>query len=218
MTNNKIILQNQQKFIFLTTKYKDKINLFITSSDNLVEGTILLNTKLNIYSDFGTKSIIKTPKKIYIKNLIRLYRIFKTSYLNINTPNNTRNELKTWVQNKLKEGQKIRAKITNIDSMKNNNAIDFKTTLNYLRLNKFFNEIYQLKKSKTTIKGYILNTLKGGFSVVIGSLNTFLPTRGIIKKPIRPNKTIAETLVGTSMKFKIGRINIRRNNVVVIKA
>jgi hypothetical protein len=215
MTSKKIILQNQQEFISSTKEYKNNINLFITSSENLVEGTMLLSTKLNVYLDFGTKFIVKTPRKIYIKNLIQLYAMLKASYLNVPRPDNTKIKLKNWIKNKLTEGQKIKVKISNIDSLKDINTIDFKKTLKHIRLNKFFSEINFLKKSETSIRGFITNSIKGGFSVAIGSLITFLPTRAVMQ---RPSKRLTETFVNSSMKFKVSNVNIKRKNIVLIKA
>ena len=72
MTNKKIIFQSQQELIPSARQYRDDIDLFTTSSKDLIHGTILFTTKSDIFLDFGTKPIIKISKKKYIKNLIQL--------------------------------------------------------------------------------------------------------------------------------------------------
>tara|TARA_R110001592_G_scaffold150202_4_gene376002 strand:- start:5989 stop:6648 length:660 start_codon:yes stop_codon:yes gene_type:complete len=219
MTNKKIILQEQQKLIPATKEYQDNINLFITSSQDLVKGTILLITKSDIYLDFGTKPIIKISKYIYIKNLIQLYIILNTSYLMVKRSSKNQKfseeNLKIWIKMRLKEGQSIKLKINTIDSFKNIYTIDFKKTLDYIKYNKFFHELEILKKTNSSIKGFIVNSVKGGFSVALGGLIAFLPAKELMKTP---NKKLSETFINSSMEFKISNISVNNKNVVLTKA
>ena len=219
MTNKKIILQEQQKLIPSIKEYQDNINLFITSSKDLIQGTILLITKSDIYLDFGTKPIIKVSKTLYIKNLIQLYIILNTSYLLVKRPSNSQNlskkNLKDWIKIKLNEGQTIKLKINTIDSIKNIYTIDFKKTLEYIKYNKFFFELEMIKNSNYSIKGFITNSIKGGFSVALGGIIAFLPAKELMKTP---NKKLSETFINSSMEFKISKISVNNKNVVLTKA
>ena len=219
MTNKKIILQEQQELIPLEREYQDNINLFITSPKDLITGSILLITKSNIYIDFGTKPIIKVSKKLYIKNLIQLYIILNTSYLLVKRPiqsqSLSKNNLKKWLKIKLNEGQQIKLKVNTIDSIKNIYTIDFKKTLDYIKYNKFFSELKMIQRSNKSIKGFILNSIKGGFSVAIGGLIAFLPAKELMKTP---NKKLSDTFINSSMNFKVSKISVNNKNVVLRKS
>jgi ribosomal protein S1 len=219
MTNKKIILQDQQKLIPSTIEYQDNISLFNTSSNDLVKGTILLITKSDIFLDFGTKPIIKVSKKLYIKNLVQLYLILNTSYLLVKKPAGSKNlllkGLKDWIKIKLNEGQSINLKINTIDSIKNIYTIDFKKTVNYIKYNKLFSELEMIKKSNSSVKGFIINSIKGGFSVALGGLIVFLPAKELMKFP---NQKLSETFVNLSMEFKISKISVNNKNIVLTKA
>jgi ribosomal protein S1 len=219
MTNKKIILQDQQKLIPSTIEYQDNISLFNTSSNDLVKGTILLITKSDIFLDFGTKPIIKVSKKLYIKNLVQLYLILNTSYLLVKKPAGSKNlsakSLKDWIKVRLYEGQNINLKINTIDSIKNIYTIDFKKTVNYIKYNKLFSELEMIKKSNSSVKGFIINSIKGGFSVALGGLIVFLPAKELMKFP---NPKLSETFVNLSMEFKISKISVNNKNIVLTKA
>jgi ribosomal protein S1 len=224
MTNKKIILQNSKEIVPSILKYQDNISLSIISNKDLLKGTILFTNKSEIYLDFGTKPIIKVSKKLYVKNLIQLYIILNTSYLQIERPLDTQHQakidFKNWIREKLTAGQTISLVINTIDSIKNIHTIDFKKSLKYIKRNKFFYELENIKNSRSTIKGFITNTVKGGFSVALGSLIAFLPFKEVVqqKKKKKTNKTIYKNFVRSSMDFKISKINIYKNNVVLMKS
>jgi ribosomal protein S1 len=219
MTNKKIILQNKKEIIPLRVKYQDDINLFVTSSEHLVKGTILIITKSEVYLDFGTKAIIKVSKQLYIENLIKLYVILNTSFLLLKRPINnqlfSKFNLIKWLKRKLIIGQKISLKINTINSISNVNTINFKESLRYIKYNKFFHELETVRKSNYSIKGFILNSIKGGYSVAIGSLITFLPIKKLTKKK---DKSIYEIYTNSSINFKIFKINFNKKNVIITKA
>jgi len=219
MIKNKIILQKQQDLFPLEKTYHNKIDFLITSSKDLSEGKILFITKKSIYLDFGTKSIIKVSRRTLINNLIQTYCILNTSYLltkNVSKNNLlSKDELKKWVRTKLCIGQKLKLNVQTIDSLKNIYTVNFKKTLDYIKYNKYFTELYIIKTLDMNVTGYILNSIKGGFSVALGGLITFLPTKELLKKS---NKKLMNNFVNSSMDFKISKINFRNRNVVLRKA
>jgi hypothetical protein len=219
MTNKINILQEQQKIIPSTREYQDNINFFIISSTYLVKGTILLITHLDVYLDFGTKPIIKVSKKLYIKNLIQQYTILHTSYLLLKRPTynkqDQKKKLKDWIKIKLNEGQTIRLKIDVIDSIRNIYTINFKKTIEYIKDNKYFHEIAMIKNTDSCIKAFVLNIMKGGFSISLGNLIAFLPRKELVKTR-RIN--IAKYFKNSSINFKISKIDIETKNIVLIKA
>lgn len=63
-----------------------------------------------------------------------------------------------------------------------------------------------------SIKGTILDRVKGGFSVRVGSVRGFLPGSQV---DIRPSAKQQEGLIGQEMEFKIVKIDKKRSNLVV---
>jgi len=61
------------------------------------------------------------------------------------------------------------------------------------------------------ITGFILESVRGGFTVAIDSIRAFLPGSLIDVRPIRDTSY----LIGKEWKFKIVKIDKRRNNIVV---
>lgn len=218
MTNKKIIFQSQQELIPSARQYRDDIDLFTTSSKDLIHGTILFTTKSDIFLDFGTKPIIKISKKKYIKNLIQLYIILNTSYLLVKKSSKYQNfckkTLNIWINNKLDKGQTIKLKLNTIDSIKNIYSIDFENTLECIKNNKLFYELNIIKEDKLPIKGFITNTVKGGFSVALGGLIGFLPIKELIKSK---NENLSKNFINYSMNFNIAKMNISNKNIVLKK-
>lgn len=219
MLKNTIMLQKQQDLVPFERIYHNKIDYLITSSKDLSEAKILYITKKSVYLDFGTKSVIKVSRKTLIDNLIQTYCIINTSYLLTKKMSKnskiSKDELKKWLKTKLQSGQNISLNLQTIDSLKNIYTVNFKKTLEYIKYNKFFAELYMIKASQMTVKGFILNTIKGGFSVAIGGLIAFLPTQELIKKS---NRKLMNNFVNSSMNFKVAKINFKNKNVVLQKA
>jgi ribosomal protein S1 len=218
MTNKKLVFQNQQELILSAREYRDDIDLFTTSSKDLINGTIIFTTKSDIYLDFGTKPIIKISKKIYIKNLIQLYIILNTSYLlvkkSLKHQNFYKKKLNVWINSKLNKGETIKLKINTIDSIKNIYTVDFENTLESIKNTKLFYELKIIKKYNLPIKGFITNTVKGGFSVALGGLIAFLPIKELIKNK---KENLSKNYINYSMNFKIAKININNKNIVLKK-
>jgi ribosomal protein S1 len=216
MTKNKIMLHEQQDIIPMERTYHDKIDFFITSSRDLTEGTILFINKNDVFIDFGTKPIIKVSKKELINTLINIYYILNTSYLLIKSEETlSKTMVKEWVKNKVKRGEKLCLTVETIDAISNSYRINLKKTLTNVKYNKFFIELSEIKTLNKSVKGYILNNIKGGFTVAIGGLIAFLPFKELVKKP---NNKVTNRFTNTSMEFKISKINFANKNVVLRKA
>jgi ribosomal protein S1 len=198
------------------TEYNDKIDLYIKSPRHLMRGNIITITKSKIFLDFGTKQLVALSRKKYIRMLTQIYILMNTSYVSTTRPNSLspklKDSLKKWLIKKVKLNESIDVKLLSIDSVKNITSIDTKATLNYLKLTKLFNEIEQIKKTNNKIKGFVLNRVKGGFSVAIGGIITFLPTKEILKIP---NKKLSIKFINTSIFFKISKITFDKNNIIL---
>ncbi len=75
---------------------------------------------------------------------------------------------------------------------------------------KFWEEISKAWNEDQIIEGKIVSRIKGGLSVDIG-VQAFLPGSQIDIRPVRN----LEKLIGSTMKFKIIKLNRRRGNVVL---
>jgi ribosomal protein S1 len=181
-----------------------------------MRGNIITVTKSKVFLDFGTKQLVTLSREKYIRMLTQIYILMNTSYVSTTRPNSLspelKNSLKKWLIKKVNLNESIDVKLSSIDSVKNIPSIDIKATLNYLKLTKLFNEIEQIKKTNNKIKGFILNRVKGGFSVAIGGIITFLPTKQILKIP---NKKLSIKFINTSIFFKISKITFDKNNIVL---
>lgn len=218
MTKNKLILQEHKDLIPLEKEYNNNIDLFINSSKDLIEGKVIYTTKNNLYLDFGNKITIKVSKELYIKNLIKIFLILNTSYLLTQRFNNksilSRKKLKLWLKKKIEKGEGIRLKISNIEEKKNRYIIDFEKSINYIKYIKLFSQLNEIKENKKSIKGFITNTVKGGFSVAIGGLIAFLPDHELMKTS---NDQLSKTFINSSMNFKISKINFKNKNIILNK-
>lgn len=217
MIKNKITIYPYKDIIPLSKEYNSLINLSMTTPKDLIEGVILLKTKTDILIDFGTKTIVKVPKKIYLKYLIKYYYILNTSYLITKRAKKnsfSKKNLKTWLEKKLKKGTKVRLSLNIVNSINNKYFINFKESLNHVKYKKLFFELYKIKISKKYIKGYILNPIKGGFSVAIGGLVGFLPNKELLKKT---KKKVPANFYNSSMNFIISQLNYKNKNIVLIR-
>ncbi len=69
----------------------------------------------------------------------------------------------------------------------------------------------QAYESKETIRGVIVGRVKGGFTVEINKVRAFLPGSLVDVKPIRD----PETFEGKEFEFKVIKVDVKRNNIVV---
>lgn len=66
-------------------------------------------------------------------------------------------------------------------------------------------------ESKETVTGLISGKVKGGFTVEIGSIRAFLPGSLVDVRPVRD----PSYLEGKELEFKVIKMDIKRNNIVV---
>ena len=66
-------------------------------------------------------------------------------------------------------------------------------------------------QEQTTVRGTIVGRVKGGFTVEINKVRAFLPGSLVDTKPLRE----PETLEGKEFEFKVIKVDVKRNNIVV---
>ena len=201
------------------TRYNDEIDFYVKSPRHLMRGNIVTITKSKVFLDFGTKELISLSKKDYIEILTQIYMILNTSYILTTRPKTLSNKLKTnlnnWLTKKMRVGESIDVKIEYIDSIESIALINIKDSLDYIKTTKLFHELEEVRKSDQVIKGFVLNKIKGGFSVAIGGIIAFLPTKEVLKIPSRK---LSNKFVNTSMYFKISKITFETRNIILRKA
>ena len=145
--------------------------------------------------------------------------ILNTSYILTTRPKTLSNKLKTnlnnWLTKKMRVGESIDVKIEYIDSIESIALINIKDSLDYIKTTKLFHELEEVKKSDQVIKGFVLNKIKGGFSVAIGGIIAFLPTKQVLKIP---DRKLLNKFVNTSIYLKISRITFETRNIILRKA
>ena len=201
------------------TRYNDEIDFYVKSPKHLLRGNVVTLTKSKVLLDFGTKELISLSKKDYIEILTQIYMILNTSYILTTRPKTLSNKLKTnlnnWLTKKMRVGESIDVKIEYIDSIESIALINIKDSLDYIKTTKLFHELEEVKKSDQVIKGFVLNKIKGGFSVAIGGIIAFLPTKQVLKIP---DRKLLNKFVNTSIYLKISRITFETRNIILRKA
>lgn len=201
------------------TRYNDEIDFYVKSPKHLLRGNVVTITKSKVLLDFGTKELISLSKKDYIEILTQMYMILNTSYILTTRPKTLSNKLKTnlnnWLTKKMRVGESIDVKISSIESIESIALINIKDSLDYIKTTKLFHELEEVKKSDQVIKGFVLNKIKGGFSVAIGGIIAFLPTKQVLKIP---DRKLLNKFVNTSIYLKISRITFETRNIILRKA
>ena len=201
------------------TRYNDEIDFYVKSPKHLLRGNVVTITKSKVLLDFGTKELISLSKKDYIETLTQIYMILNTSYILTTRPKTLSNRLKTnlnnWLIKKMKIGESIDVKMSSIDSIESIALINIEDSLDYIKTTKLFHELEEVKKSDQVIKGFVLNKIKGGFSVAIGGIIAFLPTKQVLKIP---DRKLLNKFVNTSIYLKISRITFETRNIILRKA
>ena len=201
------------------TRYNDEIDFYVKSPKHLLRGNVVTITKSKVLLDFGTKELISLSKKDYIEILTQIYMILNTSYILTTRPKTLSNKLKTnlnnWLTKKMRVGESIDVKIEYIDSIESIALINIKDSLDYIKTTKLFHELEEVKKSDQVIKGFVLKKIKGGFSVAIGGIIAFLPTKQVLKIP---DRKLLNKFVNTSIYLKISRITFETRNIILRKA
>ena len=72
-------------------------------------------------------------------------------------------------------------------------------------------EIMKALEENSVINGFIKNRVKGGFTVLIGQINAFLPGSLVDIRPVRDT----QYLEGTNSEFKVIKAEKRANNIVL---
>ena len=72
-------------------------------------------------------------------------------------------------------------------------------------------EITKALEENSVINGFIKNRVKGGFTVLIGQINAFLPGSLVDIRPVRDT----QYLEGTNSEFKVIKAEKRANNIVL---
>tara|TARA_B110001469_G_C9646019_1_gene326526 strand:+ start:1660 stop:2283 length:624 start_codon:yes stop_codon:yes gene_type:complete len=201
------------------TRYNDEIDFYVKSPKHLLRGNVVTITKSKVLLDFGTKELISLSKKDYIEILTQMYMILNTSYILTTRPKTLSNKLKTnlnnWLTKKMRVGESIDVKIESIESIESIALINIKDSLDYIKTTKLFHELEEVKKSDQVIKGFVLKKIKGGFSVAIGGIIAFLPTKQVLKIP---DRKLLNKFVNTSIYLKISRITFETRNIILRKA
>ncbi|MEJ2114910.1 MAG: 30S ribosomal protein S1 [Gammaproteobacteria bacterium] len=76
---------------------------------------------------------------------------------------------------------------------------------------KAWTELEKVHESSETVTGTITGKVKGGFTVELGDLRAFLPGSLVDVRPVRDTSY----LEGKELEFKVIKIDLKRNNVVV---
>ena len=74
-----------------------------------------------------------------------------------------------------------------------------------------WNEIMKALEENSIINGFIKNRVKGGFTVLIGQINAFLPGSLVDVRPVRDT----QYLEGTNSEFKVIKAERKANNIVL---
>ena len=72
-------------------------------------------------------------------------------------------------------------------------------------------EVLKALEEKSIIDGFIKNRVKGGFTVLIGEINAFLPGSLVDVRPVRDT----QYLEGTNSQFKVIKAEKKTNNIVL---
>ena len=72
-----------------------------------------------------------------------------------------------------------------------------------------------LKRTKDTLKGYVLNTVNGGFSIGFNGLVGFAPNNEFVTKPFKNLSKFGTFFKGNFLNFQILNINFEKHNIVL---
>ena len=149
-----------------------EINQKSYESQSLLNGKIVKITKNNIYFDIGFKNLLKSKKKNFITTFFEIEKMINSrrsdKLYDINT-----------FLNEVKVGKTYKLMVYQVKSIETGLFINFEKTLEYAKNTILFYELEYLKKKNQSLKGYILNSVNGGFSVGIGGIVGFIPNNEI---------------------------------------
>ena len=190
-----------------------EINQKSYESQSLLNGKIVKITKNNIYFDIGFKNLLKSKKKNFITTFFEIEKMINSrrsdKLYDINT-----------FLNEVKVGKTYKLMVYQVKSIETGLFINFEKTLEYAKNTILFYELEYLKKKNQSLKGYILNSVNGGFSVGIGGIVGFIPNNEITtnKNTQYQSNRLNTIILDSCFDFKILNINFSRKNVVLTKS
>jgi ribosomal protein S1 len=191
-----------------------EINQKSYESQSLLNGKIVKITKNNIYFDIGFKSLLKAKKKNFISTFFEIEKMIHARH------SNEIYDITTFLK-EVKIGKSYKLMVYQVKSIETGLFINFEKTLEYAKYAILFYELEYLKKKNQSLKGYILNTVNGGFSVGIGGLVGFIPNNEISTNQntssYQPNR-LNTVMLDSCFDFKILNINFSRKNIVLTKS
>ena len=190
-----------------------EINQKSYESQSLLNGKIVKITKNNIYFDIGFKSLLKSKKKNFITTFFEIEKMINSRR------SNKPYDINTFL-NEVKVGKTYKLMVYQVKSIETGLFINFEKTLEYAKNTILFYELEYLKKKNQSLKGYILNSVNGGFSVGIGGIVGFIPNNEITTNKntqYQPNR-LNTIILDSCFDFKILNINFSRKNIVLTKS
>jgi ribosomal protein S1 len=211
----KSLLKEKKKDFGFKKGIIPEINQKSYQSQSLLTGTIIKITKNNIYFDVGFKSLLKTKKKSFVNAFFEIEKMIHERH------SNESYDIATFLKS-VKVGKTYKLMVYQVKSIETGLFVNFEKTLEYAKYAILFYELEFLKKNKQQLKGYILNTVNGGFSVGLGDLIAFIPNNEISRKRANTKTTYQSNRLNTlmldsSFNFKILNINFSRKNVVLTR-
>ena len=214
MNNFNTFLKENKKDLGFKQGIIPEINQKSYQSQSLLTGKIVKITKNNIYFDIGFKSLLKTKKKNFITTFFEIEKMIherhSSEVYNIST-----------FLKEVKIGKSYKLMVYQVKSIETGLFVNFEKTLEYAKYAMLFYELEYLKKKNQNLKGYILNSVNGGYSVGIGGLVAFIPNNEITNNQTttkyQPNR-LNTLITDTCFDFKILNINFSRKNVVLTKS
>ena len=190
-----------------------EINQKSYESQSLLNGKIVKITKNNIYFDIGFKNLLKSKKKNFITTFFEIEKMINSRR------SNKPYDINTFL-NEVKVGKTYKLMVYQVKSIETGLFINFEKTLEYAKNTILFYELEYLKKKNQSLKGYVLNSVNGGFSVGIGGIVGFIPNNEITTNKntqYQPNR-LNTIILDSCFDFKILNINFSRKNIVLTKS
>ena len=213
MNNLNIFLKEKKIDLGFKEGIIPEINQKSYESQSLLNGKIVKITKNNIYFDIGFKSLLKTKKKKFIIFFFEIEKMIHDRH------SNKTYDIKTFLK-EVQINKSYKLMVYQVKSIETGLFINFEKTLEYAKYAILFYELEYLKKKNQSLKGYILNTVNGGFSVGIGGLVGFIPNNEITinqNTSYQPNR-LNTIMLDSCFDFKILNINFSRKNIVLTKS
>ena len=190
-----------------------EINQKSYESQSLLNGKIVKITKNNIYFDIGFKNLLKSKKKNFITTFFEIEKMINSRR------SNKPYDINTFL-NEVKVGKTYKLMVYQVKSIETGLFINFEKTLEYAKNTILFYELEYLKKKNQSLKGYVLNSVNGGFSVGIGGIVGFIPNNEITtnKNTQYQSNRLNTIILDSCFDFKILNINFSRKNIVLTKS